>query len=206
VPVTRSNRLCSGDCSMAGITIPSQPVMGRPTYETSATPPISNSWSRSESHTCEDSDTLSDNIKQLSENEVHLRLGLLPGYSHLSMIRILLVDDNEMVRESIKKILEEEPNWTVCCEATEGAGAVEKALHEKPDLLVIDMSMPNMGGLEATKQIRRWLSDVKIVILTFHDSPEILAQAKQAGADTCLVKTDSPENIRRTIVELLQNK
>jgi DNA-binding NarL/FixJ family response regulator len=119
-------------------------------------------------------------------------------------IRILLVDDHEMMRKGIRSLLKDERGWEVCCEAADGKEAIQNALEAKPDLILMDISMPTMNGIEATRQIRRSLPHAKIIILTMHDSPQIAEQARSAGANACLLKSDSPEHLRRTIATVLK--
>lgn len=102
--------------------------------------------------------------------------------------RILLVDDHEMVREGFRRVLDA-PGLTVCAEASNGKEGIEKALGLNPDLILMDLSMPVMGGLEATRQIRRALPNSKIIIVSFHESQQIIDQAKEAGADGYVVKS-----------------
>jgi DNA-binding NarL/FixJ family response regulator len=115
---------------------------------------------------------------------------------------ILLVDDHEIVRKGIRGILGS--HWEICGEAANGAEAVQKTAELKPDLVVMDLSMPVMNGLEAARQIRALGLSTKIVILSMHDSAEIRTEAKNMGADDCLTKTSSPLQIVACIQALLE--
>src|SRR5215831_9645872 len=86
--------------------------------------------------------------------------------------RILVVDDNALLRNGVSTLLQNE-NWNVCGEAENGRQAIEQVLALKPDLVLMDLSMPVMGGVEATKQIRRLAPSTKIVVLSIHNSQEI---------------------------------
>jgi DNA-binding NarL/FixJ family response regulator len=120
--------------------------------------------------------------------------------------RILLVDDHEIVRKGIRELLRVRSDWNVCGEAANGKEAIEKLLSLQPDLVVMDISMPIMNGIEAAKQIRRLAPSTKIVILSMHDSPQIEEQAKHAGADAFLVKSGAVESLVATINILLREK
>jgi DNA-binding NarL/FixJ family response regulator len=117
------------------------------------------------------------------------------------MPKILLVDDHEIVRKGIRVTLE--GHWQICGEAANGEEAVEKALQLKPDLILMDVSMPRVNGIEATKRIRKLSLPAKIIIFSMHDSREIAKQAKEAGADACLVKTCPSEELLKSIAILL---
>jgi two-component system, NarL family, nitrate/nitrite response regulator NarL len=119
-------------------------------------------------------------------------------------IQILLADDHELVRKGIRALFDGIPEWQVRGEAANGKEAVEKALELKPDLILMDISMPIMNGIEAARQIRRFQPTAKIIILTMHDSPQIAEQARHAGASACLVKTGSLEDLRNTIATVLK--
>ena len=117
------------------------------------------------------------------------------------MHKILLVDDHEIVRRGVRQILED--HWQICGEAGNGEEAVVKALELKPDLILMDISMPRVNGIEATLRIRKLSLPVKIIILSMHDSREIARQAKEAGADACLVKTCPVEELFKSIATIL---
>jgi len=105
-------------------------------------------------------------------------------------VRVLVVDDSEVVRKGICTILASDPSLTVCGEAVDGRDALEKATALQPDLIVMDVSMPNMNGLQATREIKRLLPDLDIVIVSQHDAPEMARQAINAGAREFITKSN----------------
>ena len=118
--------------------------------------------------------------------------------------RILLVDDHEVLRKGIRSTLDGQ--WEICGEAASGQEAIEKAAALKPDLVLMDVSMPEMNGIEATKQVLKAAPAMKIVIFTMHDSPGMVEAAKAAGAKACLTKTVPADQLRRVIAEVLSHK
>jgi DNA-binding NarL/FixJ family response regulator len=115
--------------------------------------------------------------------------------------RILLVDDHEVLRKGIRSTLDGQ--WEICGEAASGLEAIEKAAALKPDLVLMDVSMPEMNGIEATKQVLKVVPGMKVVIFTMHDSPGMVEAAKAAGANACLTKTVPADELRRVIAEVL---
>ena len=97
-------------------------------------------------------------------------------------MRVLIVDDHEVVRKGVRSLLLTRPDLDVCGEAIDGRDAVEKAAQLKPDVIVMDVSMPRLNGLEATRLIRGYVPKAEILILSQHDSPELVRQAFTAGA------------------------
>lgn len=116
--------------------------------------------------------------------------------------KILLVDDHDVVRKGIRAHLDS--RCEVCAEAINGKEAIEKAVELKPDLILMDISMPLMNGLEAIRQIRKLKIPAKIVVLSMHETPQVAKSARDAGADACLAKTAGTAQLLRTIDELLQ--
>ena len=100
--------------------------------------------------------------------------------------KILLVEDHEIVRRGLYDLIDGHSGWKVCGEAGNGKEAIEKVLALNPDLVLIDLSMPIMSGIEATKQIRRLCPSVKIVIVSMYDSQRIMAA--EAGANAYVTK------------------
>ena len=105
-------------------------------------------------------------------------------------IRILIADDHGIVRGGMRLLLERQPDIEVVAEAVDGLDAVEKALSVKPDLCVLDVSMPRMTGLQATRQIRAHLPDTRVLILSMHDDERYLFDALKAGAAGYVLKRE----------------
>jgi len=118
-------------------------------------------------------------------------------------VRILIADDHELVRQGMRTILQSEPGWTVCGEAINGRQAVTMALDLKPDLVVLDIAMPELNGVEVIRQIRRAL-DVPILIVTMYDADDVLREATEAGANGYVLKAEAGRtlvNAARTILQ-----
>ena len=107
-------------------------------------------------------------------------------------IRVLLADDHAVVRAGLRLIIDSQPDMRVVGEASNGLEAIQKADELQPDVVVMDISMPNLGGLEATRRIRRQPDDPQILMLTMHDSEQFFFQAIQAGASGYVTKA-APE-------------
>ena len=105
------------------------------------------------------------------------------------MIRILIADDHKQVCKALRGTLEEY-EWQVCGEACNGREAVSLALQLKPDVAILDLSMPELNGIEATRQIKRALPEVEVLIFTMYDPAEMILSACQAGARGFILKSD----------------
>lgn len=105
--------------------------------------------------------------------------------------RIVLADDHELVRDGIKSLLENESEFKVVAEASDGKEALEVIAGEQPDLLIVDIRMPRMTGLEVVKQLSRDFPKVKKLVLSMHDSEEYVVESIEAGADGYLLKGSS---------------
>lgn len=106
-------------------------------------------------------------------------------------MRVLIADDHEVVLRGLCVIVEAQPGWRVCGEARNGREAVEKAKELKPDVVVMDFGMPKLNGLEATRQIRRALPRTEVLMLTMHESEQLVRQALAAGARGYVLKNDA---------------
>src|ERR1700687_833608 len=118
-------------------------------------------------------------------------------------MRVVLADDHAIVRKGIRAIVNGHPPWTVCGEAENGQQAIDLVLELKPDLVVLDLSMPVMNGLQAAAKIRQLAPSTKILILSMHDSPQAEHGALAVGADAFLTKTASADTFIRTVTTLL---
>lgn len=114
-------------------------------------------------------------------------------------IRIVIADDHSMVREGIKQLLELDDNLVVVDEAADGIEVIKKVEAEKPDVLLLDINMPNMNGIEALKNIRQKGLDVKVLILTIHNEVEYLMKAVEVGCDGYVLK-DSDSNLLKKAI------
>jgi DNA-binding NarL/FixJ family response regulator len=111
----------------------------------------------------------------------------IPGQLHHAL-RILIADDSEMIRQGMISILRSRPTWEVCGEAFDGADAIQKAKDLRPDVVLLDISMPGKNGLEAARVIRQEIPEVKILIVSLNDAALTLPSARAAGADGCIGK------------------
>ena len=111
------------------------------------------------------------------------------------MLRILIADDHELARRGIRAVLENHPGWEVCGEARDGRDAVELAGATKPDLVLLDIGMPNLNGLEAARQILTAMPGVAILILTMHDSDNVVREVLRAGARGYVLKSDAGRDL-----------
>ncbi len=119
------------------------------------------------------------------------------------MLRILIADDHEVARRGIRALLESHPGWEVCGEAKDGRETVELASLMRPDVVLLDIGMPNLNGLEAARQILAALPEVAILILTMQDSDHVVREVLRAGARGFLLKSDAGRDLVAA-VEALQ--
>lgn len=122
------------------------------------------------------------------------------------MLRILVADDHEVAREGIRSLLESHPGWEVCAEARDGREAVERACELKPDLILLDIGMPNLNGLEAARQILAASPDVPILIVTMHDANQVVREVLRAGARGFVLKSDAGRDLVAAVEALQLNR
>jgi DNA-binding NarL/FixJ family response regulator len=120
--------------------------------------------------------------------------------------RILIADDHEIVRSGLRAIIEGHANWVVAGEAVDGEQTVALALETKPDIAIVDYSMPVMNGLEVCRRIRSLRPCTEVLILTMHESEEILTEALLAGVRGFLFKSDAKKHLISAIEELLGHR
>ncbi len=131
--------------------------------------------------------------------------GHLRGGSSMT-VRILIADDHAAVRSGLKSLLGQQPGWEVIGEATDGKEAVEIADRLYPDVVVLDVTMPRMHGLEACRLIRESLPDCEVLIVTQHDSPQMMREALQCGARGYVVKSNAPRDLLAAVEAVSQHK
>jgi DNA-binding NarL/FixJ family response regulator len=121
-------------------------------------------------------------------------------------VRLLVADDHEIVRKGLRALLEAEPGWEVAAEAVNGRDAVEKAKQVKPDVAILDISMPLLNGLEAARQIVKSIEQTKVLVLTVHDSDPLIQQVLEAGARGYMLKSDAGRDLVNAVDALRRNK
>lgn len=121
------------------------------------------------------------------------------------MKRVLIVDDHAIIRRGVRSILRVMPEWEVSGEAATGEEAIRLTNELNPDVVLMDISMPGMGGLEATRVIRRTKPETKILLLTLHDSLEWVETALNAGARGYLLKSDTESELPHALEVLAED-
>ena len=121
-------------------------------------------------------------------------------------LRILVADDHQVVRTGLRTLLESKAGWQVCAEAANGREAVEKASELQPDVAVLDIGMPLLNGVEATRQIRKVSPGTEILILTMHDSEHMIQGVLDAGAHGYILKDDADRNLLAAVESLRRHK
>lgn len=116
-----------------------------------------------------------------------------------NIIRVVLADDHVFVRDGIKSLLENEANIEVVGEAIDGADALEVVADTKPDLLIADIRMPNLTGIELVERLRSENNNIKIIMLSMHESEEYVLKSIKAGADGYLLKGSSKEEFLKAL-------
>jgi len=111
------------------------------------------------------------------------------------MIKVLLADDHTIVRKGLRKVLEESNEIEVIAEAANGEAALDEVMNNRPDVAIVDISMPGMDGLEVVTRIKSYCSDVPVLILTMHDEDQYVIRAIEAGAYGYVTKQSAPEQL-----------
>jgi len=124
----------------------------------------------------------------------------------MDALRILIVDDHAVVRRGVRALLESQPHWEVAGEATTGREAVDLAKRLQPDIVVMDLSLPALNGLDAARQILKDSPATEVLVLTMHHSEELARNALQAGARGYVLKSDADQNLIAAVESLRQHK
>lgn len=120
--------------------------------------------------------------------------------------RILVADDHEIVRRGLRPLIESEWGWEVCGEAINGREAIAKAGELKPDIVVLDVNMPEIGGIDVTREVRRILPETEVLAFTGTESESLIHQLFVAGARACVLKIEATEHLIPAIKSLIQHQ
>src|SRR5688572_22017408 len=123
-----------------------------------------------------------------------------------STLRIVIVDDHSVVRRGVRALLESQPGWEVVAEAETGREAVEVVTRLQPDIVIIDLSLPELNGLDATRQIVKESPRTQVLMLTMHHSEELVRDVLQAGARGYVLKSDADASLISAVDSLRQHK
>jgi two-component system response regulator NreC len=121
-------------------------------------------------------------------------------------LRILVADDHGLVRRGARAVLQARHGWRVVGEATNGREAVEKAIELKPDVAVVDIGMPELDGVDVTRQIREAVPNTKVLVLTMHESDQMVRRALDAGASGYLLKSDLTDSLPKAVKAIAEGK
>jgi DNA-binding NarL/FixJ family response regulator len=124
----------------------------------------------------------------------------------LAAVRIFIVDDYEPWRRAVRSILQRQEDLEVICEGSDGLEAVQQSAELQPDVVVLDIGLPNLGGLEAARQIRKVSPGSKILFLTMQDSPEVVREALMIGALGFVVKLDAVSDLLLAVNTVMRNQ
>jgi DNA-binding NarL/FixJ family response regulator len=124
----------------------------------------------------------------------------------MANVRILIADDHTVARRGVRALLETQKTWKVCGEAATGSEAIQLARKLKPDVVVMDITMPELNGLEATRQILAESPDIQVLILTMHESDEVVREVLSAGARSYVLKTDLDQELISGVHALLRGE
>jgi DNA-binding NarL/FixJ family response regulator len=124
----------------------------------------------------------------------------------MKLLRILIADDHDIVRAGTQMLIEGEPGWSVCAVAKTGREALEQAKQHRPDVVVLDITMPELNGVEATRLIKNALPRTEVLVFTAHETDEIIRRAFEAGAKSYILKSEATEYLLAAIKSLAQHE
>ena len=124
----------------------------------------------------------------------------------MKKLRLLVADDHEIVRRGLVALIKGNPDWEVCAECDDGRQATEKARELKPDIVVLDIGMPVLNGLEATRQILRDDPNIKVLVLTITDADQVVQAVLDAGARGFILKSDAVRDLMMAVDALQHNR
>ena len=121
-------------------------------------------------------------------------------------LRIVLADDHTLFRQGLRRVLEEQPGWQVIADASDGAAAVRLTMERQPHIVIMDIAMPRLNGVEATRQIVRRAPEVHVLILSMYSDDLYITQALQAGAHGFVLKDSADSDLVRAVRDLAAGK
>lgn len=121
-------------------------------------------------------------------------------------LRILIADDHEVVRRGLMALLQAHEGWEICGEATDGREAIQKTAELKPDVVILDVGMPSLNGLAATRQLTQQYPQCKVIVLTITDSDQVIREALDAGARGFVLKSDAARDLVSAVEALQHNR
>lgn len=124
----------------------------------------------------------------------------------MKKLRILIADDHALVRRGAVGVLRSQPGWRVVGEAANGREAVEKAIELKPDVAILDISLPELDGIEVARQIRNTVPNTRILVLTMHESDQMVRRALDGGANGYILKSDLTDSLPKAVTAVAQGK
>jgi two-component system nitrate/nitrite response regulator NarL len=119
-------------------------------------------------------------------------------------VQILIVDDHDVVREGVKAILQRRPDWEICGEATNGRDAVALAEALKPDVAILDITMPMVSGLDAAHELARKMPELRTLIFTMHDAKTVEPAVRRSGAHGLVLKLNASRDLIKAVETLLE--
>jgi len=124
----------------------------------------------------------------------------------MNPVRILIADDHEIVREGLRAMIQKQPGWEVCGDVSTGREVVAQAPELNPDIIVMDIGMPELNGLDATRQIKRALPNTEVLIFTANETEDIVRNVFKAGAKAYLLKSDANKHLIPAIEALCKHR
>src|SRR5271167_3731062 len=124
----------------------------------------------------------------------------------MKTVRILIADDHDLMRRGVRTLLEPHPGWEICGEATTGREAVAKAEELKPNIVILDISMPDLNGVDAAKRIKKASPDTEVLIFSAHYSDQLIRDILEAGVRGYIVKSDSDRDLVIAVETLASHK
>lgn len=123
-----------------------------------------------------------------------------------SQVRILIADDHEVVRHGVRELLASQPGWEVVHEAASGRDALKLIEESRPDIAVLDLSMPQLNGMDAARQVRRVSPDTKVIIFTMHETEELVREVFRSGAQAYVLKSDAGTHLVAAVNAVLEGR